>query len=130
MSRYIMLEKITIKKILDRYFTKWWAARLSFKDMLIEFFSKSETRNPKQSAINAAIEVRDEKTKLDEDMDIVGYYTTTVILKNKDRDIVEKQAQEVRTLLSSLGFVVQVEDFYTLDCWLGVMPGNKTFYEF
>ncbi len=128
-SRYIMLEKITIKKILDKYFTKWWTARLSFKDMLVEFFSKSETRNPNQSAINAAIEVRDEKTKLDEDRDIVGYYTTTVILKNKNRDIVEKQAQEVRTLLSSLGFVVQVEDFYTLDCWLGVMPGNNYFNE-
>ena len=71
-SRYIMLEKITIKKILDKYFTKWWTARLSFKDMLVEFFSKSETRNPNQSAINAAIEVRDEKTKLDEDRDIVG----------------------------------------------------------
>jgi len=105
-SRYIMLEKITIKKILDKYYNKWWAARLSFKDMFIEFFSKNETTNPNQSAMNAAIEVRDEKTKLDEDRDIVGYYTTTVILKNKNRDIVERQAQEVRTLLSSLGFVV------------------------
>ena len=63
--------------------------------MFIEFFSKNETTNPNQSAMNAAIEVRDEKTKLDEDRDIVGYYTTTVILKNKNRDIVEKQAQEV-----------------------------------
>ena len=128
-SRYIMLEKITIKKILDKYYNKWWAARLSFKDMFIEFFSKNETTNPNQSAMNAAIEVRDEKTKLDEDRDIVGYYTTTVILKNKNRDVVERQAQEVRTLLSSLGFVVQIEDFYTLDCWLGVMPGNNYFNE-
>ncbi|MFG6052655.1 hypothetical protein ABVN55_00010 [Fusobacterium animalis] len=96
-SRYIMLEKITIKKILDKYFNKWWAARLSFKDMFIEFFSKNETINPNQSAMNAAIEVRDEKTKLDEDRDIVGYYTTTVILKNRARRYCRKSQHEVRT---------------------------------
>ena len=58
--------------------------------MFIEFFSKNETTNPNQSAMNAAIEVRDEKTKLDEDRDIVGYYTTTVILKYKNPQFVQQ----------------------------------------
>ena len=68
-----------------------------------------------------------EKLRLEDNETTVGYYTTTIILKDKNKQVVEKYAQQVKTLINSLGFNAEVEGFYNLDTYLGSLPGNKYF---
>lgn len=126
-TRYIMLEKIVAKKVLDDYFDLWWSARKTFKDLFGETFTKTETVNQSNSAIGKAAQVSVEREKLENDETTIGYYTSTIILKGKDKAIVEKHAQQVKTLINSIGFVAEIEDFYALDAYLGSLPGSTYF---
>lgn len=126
-TRYIMLEKIKAKEVLDNYFSLWLSARKSFKALLGEMITKEEASNQSTSAIGKAFQVSQEKEKLENDETTLGYYTSTIILKGKNKSIVEKHAQQVKTLINSLGFIAEIEDFHTLDAYLGSLPGNTYF---
>lgn len=126
-TRYIMLEKIVAKKVLSQYYDLWFRARKTFKNLVGEYFTNIETSNVNVSAINKSLEVQAEETKLDNDQTTIGYYTSTIILKGKDRNEVERYAQQVKTLITSLGFKAEIEDFYALDAYLGSLPGSTFF---
>lgn len=126
-TRYIMLEKIAAKKVLNNYYNLWYFARKSLKSLVGEAFTHTETTNINMSALSKSEQVQVEETKLDNDETTIGYYTSTIILKGKNKAEVEKQAQQVKTLITSLGFKAEIEDFYTLDTYLGSLPGSTFF---
>lgn len=126
-TRYIMLEKIKAQKMMDDYYKLWFAARKSVKNLLGESFTKTESANQNYSALKKSQQVTVEKLRLEDNETTVGYYTTTIILKDKNKQVVEKYAQQVKTLINSLGFNAEVEGFYNLDTYLGSLPGNKYF---
>lgn len=126
-SRYIMLDKIKARKELNTYFGLWYSARKSFKNLLGEMATQSETVNQNTSAVMKAFQVQREQELLENDERSLGYYTSTIIIKGKNKQEVEKQAQQVKTLITSLGFVAEIEDFYALDAYLGTMPGQIYF---
>lgn len=126
-SRYIMLEKMNAKKVLDNYFDLWFSARKTLKNLVGELATKEETVNQNNSAVAKAFQVSREKELLENDERTLGYYTATIIVRSKNKNEVEKQAQQVKTLITSLGFVAEIEDFYALDAYLGTVPGQIYF---
>lgn len=123
-TRYIMLSKATAQETLDKYWGKWFSAKETIKAMFLSVFFKTQSSNENVDAINKAFQVKRKRVKIDNDEATLGYYSTTFVLKGKNKAEVESTAQRVKTMLNSLGFIAQIEGFYTLDTWLSTMPGN------
>ena len=125
-TRYMALDKLEALKLLDIYHGKWYQGRKSFKQLMMEAFTKKESTHINLNAEIKANEVKEVKIFVESDDVGLGFYTTNIIVSGKDLDKVEEDAQEVRKLINSLGFTAQVERTNTLDAWLGSLPGNTT----
>ncbi|MDQ2802345.1 MAG: transporter, partial [Pseudomonadota bacterium] len=53
-----------------------------------------------------------------------GFYTANVVLRDRDRQRALKLADEVRKLVTKLGFVARIETVNTVEAWLGSLPGH------
>ncbi|CAL7906144.1 type IV secretion/conjugal transfer ATPase, VirB4 family [Fusobacterium necrophorum subsp. funduliforme ATCC 51357] len=122
-SRYIMMDTLTAKKELEKYFDRWDSARESFKTLLKTSLFKMEGKE-NDAAASRAWQIRKEKANLEQDYNTVGYYTFTVVLKGENKAEVEKRALLVKTILNAKGFTAKIENFNALEAYLSTMPGN------
>lgn len=122
-SRYIMMDTLTAKKELEKYFQRWDSARESFKTLLKKAIFKTDGEE-NDAAATRAWQIREEREKLEQDYNTVGYYTFTVVLKGENKTEVEKRALLVKTILNAKGFTSKIETFNALEAYLSTMPGN------
>jgi type IV secretion system protein TrbE len=53
-----------------------------------------------------------------------GYHTAVVVLRDADPDRLIDNARLVRREIQRCGFAARIEDFNTLEAWLGSLPGH------
>lgn len=53
-----------------------------------------------------------------------GFHTNVVVLRDEDRERLLDNARMVRKLVRSCGFEARIEDFNTVETWLGSLPGH------
>ena len=123
-SRYIPLDKLTAQKVLETYRKKWFGKRVSLKQMMIETFTKEETRNVDRNALNKEEEVIREQTMIESDAAIEGYFTITIILSDTSINALDDKCLTVKNTLNSIGFIAEIEDLNNVDAFLGSVPGN------
>ncbi|MDO4689834.1 MAG: conjugal transfer protein TrbE [Fusobacterium sp.] len=122
-TRYMMLDKLNALKTIKFYTKRWGNARTSFTNLIKEGLLRKKTEE-NESAGYKEEQVKQEGTLIEQEETALGYYTITIILKDQDKSIVEKNALTIRAKLNSLGFTAQIEDFNILDCFFGSLPGN------
>ncbi|MDD7410107.1 MAG: conjugal transfer protein TrbE [Fusobacterium gastrosuis] len=127
-TRYIMLDKINALKTINMYTKRWGNARTSILNLIKEeLFKKKAEEN--ESAAYKEEQIKQEKVLVEQEDVALGYYTTTIILRNQDKNVVEKSALAIRAKLNSLGFTAEIENFNILDCFFGALPGNVVMNE-
>ncbi len=123
-TRFIPLGKQEALKTLKSYHRKWFAGRLSFFQLISEVFSEKETVNVNRDALNKAEEVQQEIEAVEGDYVSIGYYTSTIILLDKNKEKLNENSNLIKKAINSLGFIVKVENLNSVHGYLGSLPGN------
>lgn len=119
-TRYICMSQDTAVKEINMYSKGWNQKVYRFID---QFFN-----NPNAKANRDALIMREDaevaKTEVQGGHVGAGYLTSTIILMDTDKNLLENKARELRRAIQTLGFVARVEDINILEAWQGSLPGN------
>lgn len=119
-TRFIFLEQHEAVTELQKYYRKWKQRVRGFFAQL--FKTQGGTTNEDalkmtqqaQSAISVAESARAN----------YGFHTPVIILRDADRDVLLDNARQVERAIRKKGFAAGVEDFNTMEAWLGSLPGH------
>lgn len=122
-SRFILNDKEDSVSEFSKKKGKWASKRKSILDSL-------EDKAMKQDRVtNFEAELRENEattilTDLQDDVYLVGYYTFTLILKDKDIKELDKKADMILEIIQNKGFTAIKESVDFLQAFFGSMPGN------
>jgi type IV secretion system protein VirB4 len=68
-------------------------------------------------AVQAGVEIGTDEASL-------GFYTSSVMIWDKDLDAAKKKAEAVKNIVNSAGFTCKDETFNALEAWKAMMPGQ------
>lgn len=123
-TRFICIEKLDAQKSLSSYYDKWFGNQTNLKQMIKEMLTNEATTNINVDALNKANDINREKALLEADETSFGYYTTTIVVTNNNRSILNRNLEQIKNTLNSIGFTAEIESFNSMDSWLGGIPGN------
>ena len=123
-TRYIMIDKLEAEAILEKEIKKHYSGRLSIFQVLMQQLTNSTTPRENYSAISKAQEVEEQKFLVQQDNVGLGYYTTTIILKGKNEEILNEQCQVIEKEINALGFTTINEMVNCVEAWFGSIPGD------
>jgi type IV secretion system protein VirB4 len=122
-SRFILIDRHEGQKIIDRISNLWYQKRISPADTVKMSLSIDTNIKVNQNADNQYQDAESAKALNDSGEVKYGYYTSVVIIANEDSDIVERNAQNIRSELQHLGFESQIERHHAVEAFLGSLPG-------
>ena len=119
-NRFIPLDSYEAELELDRYRKKWGQ---KIRGVFDQVFNTS----PRNRDLHAE-EMEQDVIELMGDVHSgcvgMGYYTSVVVLMDRDRKTVETNAARVQQEINALGFVARIETINTLEAYLGSLPGH------
>lgn len=123
-TRFIAKDKEDALKEITGTMRKWYSKRKSMATIIKEMISGTESIIQDSDAVNKANEADLAAQMLSDDLVSYGYYTCTVIVKDKDLNRVEKKMKAVEKAINSLGFTTVNETLNAFEAWLGSIPGH------
>lgn len=123
-TRFIFLGTAEAQKALSTYKRKWFAKRKGIGTLLKETVTGSESVMGDSSAVEKAEDADLALQSLSDGAVAYGYFSATVVVKDKDRERLKAKRAEIERVINALGFVTKKEDINAVDAWLGTIPGN------
>lgn len=123
-TRFIALDKAVATKELNKYRRQWFAKRKSIGAILKETLFNEESVLIDADADNKAADADAALQELGADDVAFGYLTTSIIVTDKSRSVVEEQSREIERILNGRGLATIVEGINGVEAWLGSLPGH------
>jgi type IV secretion/conjugal transfer VirB4 family ATPase len=123
-TRYLCLDKIEAKALLEKYRRQWWAKRKGLWTMIKEEASHQEAALVDNAAANKAADADAALQELGDDLVSFGYLTATVTVWDRDVEQARRKSQRVKETIQSQGFTVRDETLNATEAWLGSLPGH------
>lgn len=123
-TRFMMLDKLEAERLLDTQFKRHFSGRLSLKQIVSEQLTGEKSVRENADAVSKAGEIEQQKFLTQQDTVCQGYYTTTIVVKNKDINAVEKAVLEIEKTINAIGFTTIDETVNCVEAWLGSLPGD------
>lgn len=123
-TRFISLDKRHAEKELTKYRRQWFAKRKSIAAIIKETLFNEQSALVDSDADNKAADADAALQELGADDVAFGYLTTSIVVADEDRRMVEAQVQEIERVLNGRGFVTIRESLNAVDAWLGSLPGH------
>jgi type IV secretion system protein VirB4 len=124
MTRYLCLDKLEAKSLIEKYRKQWWAKRKGLWTMIKEEASQQEAALIDNAAANKAADADAALQELGDDLVSFGYLTATVTVWDRDLEPARRKAQRVKETIQSQGFTVRDETLNSTEAWLGSLPGH------
>ena len=125
MTRFICLDKSESIKEIRKYSKKWFAKRKSIISLVKEAFTNE------QSDIGDDSDATRKAMECDEAADAIasgavssGYYTSTIVLWDKDQDRLQEKVRLIEAVINTAGFSTINETFNAVQAWFGTIPGH------
>lgn len=77
-----------------------------------------------ENALHKAEEAREAMRSTDADEVSYGFYSSMIVILDRDRNIADQKARLVEQALGKMGLTATVETLNAVDAWLGSIPGN------
>ena len=125
-TRAYCLSKNDLLDVLDDARRNWKGKLQSLVSTLGDMFIRDGQQNPENIsdvAINRLEEIRDAANAVEADQIGYCYFSTAILLADRDRDVVEDRAKNVWQAFVNMGFKAQIEDFNAVDSWFASIPG-------
>src|SRR6478672_8075666 len=119
-SRYLFLDRHEASGLLKTYRKKW---RQKMRGIFSQIFPNpnayvnADAKMMSEDAEEALVEIESGDTA-------GGYYTSTVVVFDEDRQKVEAVAKQVEKAINNAGFVARIESLNTMDALIGSLPGH------
>lgn len=124
-TRFCCLNKQDSLSELNNPARKWRMKEKPIAQMMREFATGPDPNaklNP--NALEKGDEISLAKKDVESDECRYGYYSTVIVVKDKNRDRVEKKAEEVVQFFKDQGIDAKVEDINAIEAFLSSVPGN------
>ncbi|MCO6559770.1 MAG: conjugal transfer protein TrbE [Gilliamella sp.] len=119
-NRFIFLDKHEAISNLNKYRKKW-------KQKVRGFFDQVFNINSGKINKDASLMVDDADNaiaELESGLVCSGYYTSVIVLMDKNRSKLESNVQIIKKAINTTGFSARVETINTVDAFLGSLPGH------
>ena len=119
-SRYLFLDRHEAAGLLKTYRKKW---RQKMRGIFSQIFPNpnayvnADAKMMSEDAEEALVEIESGDTA-------GGYYTSTVVVFDEDRQKVEAAAKQIEKAINNAGFTARVESLNTMDALIGSLPGH------
>lgn len=123
-TRFIFQDPVDAKAGLRAYQRKWEQKVRGFFDQV--FNSKQTAKGSyNQDAAEMVAETKNALAEADSGLVTYGFYTSAIVLMDKDRDSLEQSSRQLKRLINNLGFNARIETVNTVEAWLGSLPGHS-----
>lgn len=122
-TRFIFQDSVDANAALKAYKRKWEQQIRGFVDQI--FHSKQTStgavnRDALEMVEQAEVAISENSSRLV----AYGYYTSIIILMNKDREVLEQQSRSIKRIINNLHFSARIETVNTVEAYLGSLPGH------
>lgn len=121
-TRFIPLDKVDAVKETKEFSRKWMNKRKTLFAFVVEAFTGHESPAIDNDAISKSYDSSEAHDEVADDQVSLGYFTTTIILLNKNHDKAKKSVEIVEKIINTLGFTTIAESMNAVDAWLGSIP--------
>ena len=123
-TRWIGLDKVSSSKLIEKYQKRFNNSRKSWGQVFVEVAGDVSTDRVDPSALAFEEDTNEAKVSLSKDIVSFGYYSSNIMVWDKDYDQALEKASYVAGLINSCGFSAKTETVNSFQAWLGMMPGN------
>lgn len=123
-SRWIGRDKAESSKDIEKYQKRFYGSRKSWGTALAETVGNFESGREDPAATAFESDTNTAKIELATDIYSFGYYTSNVMVWDKDYNMAIEKARYIVSLINSCGFNAKVETVNSFKAFLGMMPGN------
>lgn len=119
-TRYIFMDQHEAESVLNSYRRKWKQKVRGWKDSLLgkqsdkidEFASKMVNETDQAIAESSS------------NLVAFGYYSSNIIIFNKEPEALELELKQVKSVIEKLGFTPRIETVNAVESYLGSLPGH------
>jgi type IV secretion system protein VirB4 len=123
-TRFIAMDKARASGELARYRRQWFAKRKSIAAIIKETLFNEASALVDTDADNKTADADAALQELGADDVSFGFLTTTIVVHDQERSVVDQRVREVERVLNERGFVTIRESVNAVDAWLGSLPGH------
>ncbi len=119
-NRFVYEDPNEAIKKLNSYRRKWQQKKRGFIAQL------TQNHNSPINRFAEEMEAQTEQSISEASSGIVlyGYYTSTIVIMEKDKDALQAALEVVRNFINNLGFNARIETINTVEAYLGSLPGH------
>jgi len=119
-NRFIYEDPEAAKKALNRYRLKWQQKKRGFVAQL------TQNHNAPVDRFAEEMEMQTEQSisEASSGQVLYGYYTSTIIIMDKDQEHLQDGLDSLKNYITNLGFACRIESINTVEAYLGSLPGH------
>lgn len=119
-NRFIFLDKHEAVSELNKYRKKW---KQKVRGFFAQLFNIGSGRVNKDASLMVN-DADDAIAELESGLVCAGYYTSVIVLMDKNRSRLENNVQIIKKAINLMGFSARVETINTVDAFLGSLPAH------
>jgi type IV secretion system protein VirB4 len=123
-TRFIALEPEAAKGIAKKVEKEAYRGRVDLITFITAQFSPDSTVRYDNNALEEAEAASEAHDAVASNRVSYGYMTTTIVLMDKDMDVLAKKVQEVQKVINNRGFTCYLEKINAPMAWAGAIPCN------
>lgn len=125
-TRFISLSKKEALQNIEKWIKRFYGAKKSAKQLVFEEATKIESGLENQGALSLQADAQNAQEECMTDIHGFGYYTSTLMVWDKNVERALDKARYIENLISSTGFMSIIEEANAFQAFLSMMPGNIT----
>lgn len=123
-SRFICLSKQDAQKELQNFRMRWNQQIKGFWTQVREALLKEKLENAEdETAVTNRDDVIQAQQEVGQDAVSYGFYTMTLIVLDKNKELCDEKANQVLEIINTLGFAGYIETDNSMEAWWGSIPG-------
>ena len=119
-NRFIFMDTIEAEGEISKYRKKWEQKKRGWKDQIMQ----TEKGPVNRDAELMTDDTEQASSEAASSSVVYGYYTSVIVLFDKDANKLDKNASDLRRLINNRGFSARIEQINTVEAWLGSIPGH------
>lgn len=123
-SRWIGRSKADSSKDIEKYQKRFYGSRKSWGTALAETVGNYESGREDPAAVAFEEDTNTAKIELATDIYSFGYYTSCIMVWDKNYEIAIEKARYIISLINSTGFTAKIETVNSFQAFLSMQPGN------
>ena len=123
-SRWIGRSKAESSKDIEKYQKRFYGSRKYWGTALAETVGNYESGREDPSAVAFEEDTNTAKVELATDIYSFGYYTSCIMVWDKNYEVAIEKARYIISLINSTGFTAKVETVNSFQAFLSMQPGN------